>query len=248
MNTFQGKIIKLDAINSTNVYLKELLTKEEINQTVVAVAHTQLNGKGQMGTVWSSEPGKNLTFSVLYDISFLKNVQQFYVSMAVSLAVFDVLNALLIPDLKIKWPNDILSGGKKLCGILIENTIREGKQQYSVAGVGLNVNQTLFPELPYATSLKAVTGISFNLEELLMHLLQKLTFYLDKLKFNEFSALKAQYLEALYRYNKPSTFKTAQGEILTGIIVNVTESGRLQLKLEDNRLNDYGLKEIALLN
>lgn len=248
MNTFQGKIIKLDAINSTNAYLKELLTKEEINQTVVAVAHTQLNGKGQMGTVWSSEPGKNLTFSVLYDISFLKNVQQFYVSMAVSLAVFDVLNALLIPDLKIKWPNDILSGGKKLCGILIENTIREGKQQYCIAGIGLNVNQTLFPGLPSATSLKAVTGISFNLEELLMHLLQKLTFYLDKLKFNEFSALKAQYLQVLYRYNKPSTFKTAQAEILTGIIVNVTESGRLQLKLEDNRLKDYGLKEIALLN
>lgn len=248
MNTFQGKIIKLDAINSTNTYLKELLAKEVVNETVVAVAHSQLNGKGQMGTTWSSEPGKNLTFSVLHDISFLKNAQQFYVSMAVSLAVFEVLKTILIPELKIKWPNDILSGNKKLCGILIENTIRDGKQQYCIAGIGLNVNQAVFPGLPFATSLKMVVGINFNLDELLLLLLKKLSFYFEKLKTEDFLALKNEYLQALYRYKKPSTFKTAQHETLTGIIVNVTESGRLQLKLEDNQLKDFGLKEIALLN
>ena len=120
-------IIKLDAIDSTNSYLKTICVKNTPKDLTVVIAEHQTNGRGQMGTNWQVEASKNLTFSVFKHVSFLKVSEQFYISMAVALGITKALKELQIPKITIKWPNDIMSGGKKICGILNETKLKGNK-------------------------------------------------------------------------------------------------------------------------
>jgi len=157
------KIVKLDAINSTNAFLKDMVRTSTVENYTVVVTENQTNGKGQFDNSWTSEKGKNLTFSILCEFQKLEVQYSFYLNCAISLAVYTVLNRYIKKKLKVKWPNDILSSNKKLCGILIENTVSNGKIVNAVIGVGLNVNQERFPvSLPRATSLKMVTSNTYN--------------------------------------------------------------------------------------
>jgi len=137
-------IIKIDAIDSTNSYLKKLATNGTINSYTVVVAKHQTAGRGQMGTLWVSEANKNLTFSFLIKFNSFKSTSQFYLSMAVSLGVLLAVNAVVKSSFFIKWPNDILADKDKVAGILIENTLRGNFIKQSVIGIGLNVNQKNF--------------------------------------------------------------------------------------------------------
>ena len=116
-------IIKLNAIDSTNSYIKKNAIKNNFESYTVVVAEKQLNGRGQMGTIWESELGKNLTFSILINFNKFNITQQFYLSMAISLGVIAVLKQLFNSSFFIKWPNDILAEKDKVAGILIENSI-----------------------------------------------------------------------------------------------------------------------------
>ena len=140
-------IIKLDAIDSTNAYLKELTLKSIPFDYTVVIAEEQIQGRGQRGTKWESEIGKNLTVSVFKKIEGLRVEQQFYISMCVSLALINSLKKFQIPQLRIKWPNDILSANKKICGILIENIIKNNELVGCIVGIGLNINQKKFQHL-----------------------------------------------------------------------------------------------------
>ncbi|MBA3987049.1 MAG: biotin--[acetyl-CoA-carboxylase] ligase, partial [Flavobacteriales bacterium] len=104
---------KISATPSTNLYLKELIKNVSFQEEILVVTHNQTKGRGQMGNVWHSQNGKSLTFSVLKDVFKLEIHNQFYISMAVSLAIKMVLDSYKISDVKIKWPNDILSSNKK---------------------------------------------------------------------------------------------------------------------------------------
>ncbi|TFG78733.1 MAG: biotin--[acetyl-CoA-carboxylase] ligase, partial [Flavobacteriales bacterium] len=148
------RIVKLNAIDSTNCYLKGLMQTEALEDFTVVVANQQNSGRGQMGSKWTSEPGKNLIMSVLKIFNDLPAEQQFSLNVCVSLAVFDTLKSLEIPKLSIKWPNDILSGNLKIGGILIENSLLGTQIRSAIIGLGLNVNQTDFVDLPNASSLK----------------------------------------------------------------------------------------------
>src|SRR5690606_34414076 len=161
------QIIKLNATESTNVYLKNLALEEELEDFTVVVARKQLKGRGQIGTKWESEVGMNLTFSILKNNVDLPVADQFLLNMGVSLAIFDALRQLYVPDLSVKWPNDILSGHFKICGILIENVLSGTMIQTSIIGIGLNVNQLNFGDLSQASSLKLILGRTFDLDELL---------------------------------------------------------------------------------
>ena len=147
------KIIKLHTIHSTNDYLKSLTNDKLLEDFTVVWADFQSEGKGQRGSSWLSKKGKNLTFSVFLDTSFLLIEQQFYLNIITSLAVYNLLKKKMIEHVKIKWPNDILSDNKKICGILIENSFKSQAINHSVIGVGLNVNQTDFAQLHAVTSL-----------------------------------------------------------------------------------------------
>ncbi|QRM87983.1 biotin--[acetyl-CoA-carboxylase] ligase [Lacinutrix sp. WUR7] len=241
------RIIKLNAINSTNTFLKELSSEEGVVDYTVVQTDYQTNGRGQMGTLWTANSGENLMFSVFKDVSFLNFNQHFYISITVAIALIKTLEKHQISKLSIKWPNDILSENKKICGVLIENSIKQNKFKDSIIGIGLNVNQTNFENLPQASSLQLLTGRVFNVDEILYDFIENLKHYFMLLEKGDLEILKTTYEKYLFRKKKPSTFKDIEGKMFSGIIQSVSQNGNLQVLLEDNVLNEYDLKEIKLL-
>ena len=241
------QIIKLNATDSTNLYLKELMNIKSLEDYTVVVAEKQTLGRGQMGTRWESKPYKNLTFSILRKIDSEKVTNPFILNICVSLAVYTLLNKLQLPDLKVKWPNDILSGNFKICGILIENIISGNRMVASVIGIGINVNQITFNNLPKVSSLKLLTGKTFNLDQLLEEFqsVLKHTF----LELDEKGAVEMQkkYENVLFRKDKPSTFKDNDGNLFMGFIQGVSNEGRLVVTIEDDIKKEFDLKAISLL-
>lgn len=240
-------IIKVDAIDSTSTFLRDLNREKHFTTPVCVIARKQLSGKGQMGTIWQSNPGENLTCSVFMPIERLSLTDQFYVSIVTSLAVCDTLNRLMVPKLSIKWPNDILSDRQKLCGILIENVVKNGSMIGAIIGIGININQTEFNNLPQAGSLKQVLGQNLNIEEVLQSLLVRLEKRFSELYVSNFAKLKKEYEALLFRKNKPSTFLDVEGKSFVGIIQTITKAGKLQVLIEDEIISDFDLKEIKLL-
>lgn len=240
-------IIKLDAIDSTNTYLRQLSSSENLMDYTVVVAESQSEGRGQMGTVWSSQTGKNLTASVFLDMSCLNLEYSFYISMAISLAISEALKRFQIRNVKVKWPNDILADQKKISGVLIENVIKNNQLQASIIGFGLNVNQTNFKQLPQATSMRAVSGKNFDRDEVLTEVLNCLKGYMDLLKPERIQQLKSIYESELFRINKPSTFQDAKGHLFSGYIKGVSPLGHLHVLVVDGVVKSFDLKEVKLL-
>lgn len=239
-------VIKLDATDSTNSYLRRLINKEDVEDYTVVMAQEQTRGRGQMGTVWNSEKGKNLIFSLFKDLSIHHVEFPFYISMAISLAILKALKTLNIPDLRIKWPNDILSADQKVCGILIENVIKN-KLNSTIIGIGINVNQTTFKNLPKASSLKNITGIHYDLGEVLHLVVKHTKAYALLLQQEKYDAVKNEYEANLFRKGKPSTFKDANGVLFSGFVKGVTKYGKLRVVLEDEIIKKFDLKEVVLL-
>ncbi|MDT8414133.1 MAG: biotin--[acetyl-CoA-carboxylase] ligase [Flavobacteriaceae bacterium] len=241
------KIIKLSATESTNSYLRELASKEPLDHFTVVTTDNQTQGRGQQGSSWQSEPGKNLTMSILMkDIPFLK-LEPSLLSVAVSLAVFDTLSSFVIPDLAIKWPNDILSDHKKICGILIENIFPNKAIMNAIVGIGINVNQTAFDALPQASSLLVLTGRIFSVDEILQRLVKSLKDYHKLFLNNQKQTLISAYEAKLFRRNKPSTFKDKNGLLFTGIIQGITPDGKLRVMTENKLEKWFYHKEVTLL-
>ena len=240
-------IIKLDAIDSTNAYLKRLNAIEPLEDYTVVMAKHQSDGRGQMGTKWESQASKNLMVSVFKDVSFVDLEHHFYISIVISLSIIDALQSFNIKKLKVKWPNDILSESNKVAGILIENVIKNNQLQASIIGFGLNVNQTEFKNLPNASSLRNTSGQLFNLDEVLHKILTNLERYFLLLKQEHFELLMRTYESHLFRKNKPSTFKDAKGHLFLGFIEAVSNSGSLQIRLEDDIIQEFDLKAVTLM-
>lgn len=241
------QIIKLDATDSTNGYLKGLALENRLPDFTVAVTKDQQKGRGQMGAKWQSEPGKNLTFSVLKKFEKRTAIENFDINMVVSLAIYDVLKTYAIEGLAIKWPNDILSGTSKIAGILIENILKGSLTEYSIIGVGLNVNQTDFGDLQQASSLKNVTGKNFDLTLLLEELIARFRWCFDWMEKNDTVVVRKAYEEALFRRDVPSTFEDRAGNRFVGIIRGVSSEGKLRVESETGPIQHFGLKEVSLL-
>ena len=240
-------IINLNEVDSTNAYIKRKCITSILEDFTVVTAELQTEGRGQMGTLWRSDASKNLTCSIYKDVSFLDTDKQFYISMVTSIAVIEALKTLQIPKLAIKWPNDILSEGKKIGGILIENIIKYNTINASIIGLGLNVNQKFFPGLPKASSLHILTGKLFEREEIIDLILKYLEIEFKHLKARHFEAIKINYESLLFRLQKPSTFETHFGKQFTGYIKGITDDGKLNVLVENDRLKTFDLKEIRLL-
>ena len=241
-------IIKLDAIDSTNNYLKKIILNEGINDYTVVTAKFQTQGKGQLGTEWESEHSKNLICSVYKKEINIKVQDQFVISALVSLALIKTLRKVNLSNMHIKWPNDIMSDNKKICGILIENIVKENYIKDTVIGIGLNVNQTIFNNLPNAASIKNLIGTTCSIDEILKDLVKNIKYYFNELDKSSINSIFEKYEDALFRINKPSTFKNSKGEIFSGYIKGVSRSGKLNVMLEDNLVESYDLKEISMLN
>ena len=240
-------IIKLNAIDSTNSYLKAMASVNLPKDFTVVVADHQTQGRGQMGTTWQTEDGKNLTASVFKAFGFVDVEKQFYISMAVALSICKALEIFKISQLSIKWPNDILSANKKICGTLIENVIKENQLKGSIIGFGLNVNQKYFDNLPKASSMSLLTGVVYNKDEVLSQILKQLQYYFAILESKDYEKLKVEYESLLFRKDKPSTFKNEDGTTFSGIIKGITETGKLNVWTEDDIVKTFDLKQVTLL-
>lgn len=237
------QIIKLNAIDSTNQYLHDLIGKISLEDFAVVTARYQTKGRGQRATTWQSEKDKNLIISVLKKEIDLNPQRQFLLNIVVSLALFKTLETLQIPKLSIKWPNDILSHDKKIAGILIELILKKNTIDKAIIGIGLNVNQTNFKELSSASSLQNITGIHYDLDELLHKLLENFKYYFSIINTAE---LWTTYENLLFRKDKPSTFVGLSGDLFSGIIKGVSQRGKLMVKTE-NSIEEFDLKSIKLL-
>ncbi len=240
------RIIKLDATGSTNAILKELWQNDHAIDETVVWAENQTEGRGQQGTVWQSEAGKNLTFSFLKKFNALHAGDQFGLNMVVSLSVHQLLHELEIPDVRVKWPNDILSGSTKICGILIENMVKSNFIQAAVIGIGLNVNQEDFEGIPNAGSLKTKTGKTWDIEEVFKYLFEKLRVNLAKLKAESLPLLRSDYEDLMYKKDEESFFSTDGNSRKKGIIRGISKEGRLLVEFNGS-ISEFGMKEISLL-
>lgn len=241
------KLIKLNAIDSTSSFLKELSQNSALKNYTVVVTREQLKGRGQQANSWVSEPFKNLTMSVFISDFNLAVHHQKYLNFAISLAIFDVLSAKEIEKLSIKWPNDILSANKKICGILIENSIRSTQINSSIVGIGLNINQLKFPDfLKSASSLKKITHIHYNLDLILLEIIAKIKERVLLVKAKKYSELEHDYLQVLYKKNIPTMFKNNKDVLFMGMIVGVSSIGNLQVELEDKTIQEFTIKEISI--
>ena len=241
------QLIKLDATASTNLYLKELLVNGFTADYTVVWAKNQTKGRGQMGNQWLVEPGKNLTFSVLRSGLALAPEDFFYLNAIVSLSIVDVLKSMTIVPVTVKWPNDIMAGNKKICGILTENQFKGAVIDKSIMGIGLNVNQSYFEGMSNVTSLKKLVGTDFNLEVILAELVKALkSKFLEYPKQNYLALLKV-YEQQLFRINKVSAFEDGKGEIINAMILGVARSGKLKLLKEDESIIQIAFKELKLL-
>lgn len=237
------QIIKLDATDSTNDYLKKMAISHSLPDYTIVTTELQQKGKGQMGSRWTSEKGKNLTFSILKRLENFDVQHQFDITCVVSLAVFRVLEELSVPDVSVKWPNDILSGNQKVCGILIENMLQGSRIQSSILGIGLNVNQTNFEGLGNATSLKLLLEKNLELDIILQGIVNQL-----KLHFS-FSRelIRGTYVAQLFRKDQLSKFQDKRDTTFIGHIRGVSQTGLLVIESLEGDFTEYDLKEIKLV-
>lgn len=240
-------IIKLDAINSTNDYLKRLLQRQFTENFTIVTAENQTDGKGQMGSKWNVEAGKNLTFSVLVKDLLLEVNQIFHLNVAVAVSIIEALSFLEIKDLAIKWPNDILAEGKKIGGILIENSLKSDGEIFSIIGIGINVNQRNFENLPKASSLSILLHRDIDKEAVLVSIVECLTRNVSLILNKNTDSLWKKYHSCLYKKGIPMPFENVKGNKFMGIISGVDQSGKLQLVLEDDFVESYEIKEIKML-
>ncbi len=236
-------IIKLSATDSTNSYLKELSLEQTLDDFTVVSTELQLKGRGQMGSKWVSDKGKNLTISILKKLENFDVQNQFNLNCIVSLAIYDVLLEIKAPNLYIKWPNDILSVDKKICGILIENILKGRFIQAAIIGIGLNVNQTNFGTLEKVSSLGLLLEQKLEPHNLIEPIRSRLKFYFS-ISSQE---LREKYHKILFRKDIPSTFMNTKNEKFMGIIMGVDTEGKLIVEHKDGLQKKYGLKEIKLL-
>ncbi|MFT2008356.1 biotin--[acetyl-CoA-carboxylase] ligase [Pontibacter sp. 13R65] len=229
---------------STNTEAHQLLIKNEATEGCVVLTAQQTQGRGQRGNSWEADPGKNITLSVILSPTFLSVRQQFYLNMAVSLAVLDLVREQGLEKTQVKWPNDLYFEDSKIGGILIENTIHSHNLQHSIVGIGLNVNQTNFSS-PLASSLAAVLQQEVPLEQVTCRLLELLEKRYLELRADRLAKLKFDYLQGLYRYQESHTFVVA-GEQVQGQIQGVTEEGRLAVEI-NRELRYFGFKEISFV-
>ena len=240
-------IIKLNATDSTNTYLKLLVHETVVQDQTVVLAEDQQKGRGQMGNGWLSRKGQSLTFSVFKRFEGLLAEKQFVISMAVSLAIAEGFKDLGAPRVSIKWPNDILSGNKKIAGILIENVLEGAYVKYSVIGIGINVNEILFPDLPQASSLKLEMGRTLQVEAVFMTVLENIFDKLSNIPLQSFSELRKTYEDNMFQKDRVSVFENAEGLRFNGMIKGVSDIGELLMETENASTGKFQLKELKLI-
>ncbi|WP_031525661.1 biotin--[acetyl-CoA-carboxylase] ligase [Dyadobacter crusticola] len=238
------KVIYLPSCHSTNDIAAEIVHAGLFTEGTVVITGHQLSGRGQRGTSWVSNPGENLTLSIVLTPAFLSVQNQFLISQTVALGIRAYLERY-VSGVQIKWPNDILVKERKICGILIENAIQGSRLNTSIVGIGLNINQMSFNS-ELASSLFIETGNVFALADefaLLMHSLDAA--YLQLRSGHRYDEIRQAYMDSLYGHLQEVKF-SYEGNVYTGTVTGVNELGQLSARLSNgDMLTNLGLKEIS---
>jgi len=229
-NPIGEPFFELSEVDSSNNYA---MGKVQANMAVHGTtwfAHYQNAGKGQRGKQWKAEPGQNLMMSCVLEPTMLSVDNQFLLNAMVALGCFEFFNKYAVEGTSIKWPNDIYWEDRKAGGILIENVLMGSEWKYSIVGIGININQTLFPkEIRNPVSLKQITGRNFNSVELARELCQTLESKWKRLATIPFNGLLPDYTEKMYKKDAEATFRTGD-EIFTAFVRGIDQKGQLILQ------------------
>ena len=224
-------IRKLSATTSTNTELKQALAEDPTMPPTVLWAEYQSEGKGQYQRQWKSEAGKNLTFSLYWPHNQVTTDAIFLVNQVVCLALMECLRFFKLPEICIKWPNDILSGTSKLAGVLIENIFYGDRCKASIIGIGLNVNQMSFYPLVQASSMALILGKQIDRVLVLNQCLTLLEKHLETLNPSCFKSIAHDYSRALFGFKKWTTVRHQNIEQSVKVKA-VASNGAIFLELE----------------
>lgn len=205
----------------------------------------QTAGRGQIGSSWHGTAGKNIHLSVILYPHWLAAREGFQLSQAAALAVADTIALAGGEHPRVKWPNDVYLGQKKVAGILVRNSLAGGRIQWSIVGIGMNINEAPFPvELPNATSLALYLGRELDLSSVKVMLYNQLEKRYLQLR-NQTAALQRAYLDRLYRYREPAAFeRTATGETFYGQISGIAPGGELIIEHASGEREAFAMKAI----
>tara|TARA_B100001029_G_C14962199_1_gene395120 strand:+ start:18 stop:752 length:735 start_codon:yes stop_codon:yes gene_type:complete len=238
-------IIKLNAISSTNDYLNKKYKSSSCKDGDVIWAKEQTRGKGQREKRWISQKGKSLTISIYKEFDKFKVSNSFILNALISTSIVKTLEKIGLKKVRIKWPNDIMSGNKKLGGILIENFIKSELISSSIIGIGLNINEDKFKDLPNATSLFMEINQKVKLKKILNVLTQELFSSFNLLKDNQNSIVKS-YSSYLWKLNTLNNFKQKNTQFKAKV-KGVNLSGNLILEMCDGSISDFNSNEITMI-
>ncbi|MBD5225581.1 MAG: biotin--[acetyl-CoA-carboxylase] ligase [Bacteroidales bacterium] len=251
-----NKLSHFPTLPSTNTWMKE--HAGEFAHGDVVATDDQTAGRGQRGNFWEAEPGRNLTFSLMLHPGAIAPARQFIISECVALGIVDLLRNRLAPYvapemIKVKWPNDIYVGDDKIAGILIEHTLGSTSIIHTVAGIGLNVNQTIFrsPAPNPVSMAQLVPHITFSLPELLEEAVDNILARMSRVT----SAATApadqhmEFLASLWRNDGCAhRYMLAEDSShFTAVIDDVAPDGMLSLRLPDGSVHSFAFKEVAFL-
>ena len=252
--TKKHDIIWLESIGSTNEEARRRISALDNLSVLSAVSQTA--GRGQRGNTWSAKPGENLTFSIVLKYGpgatpEIRALDQSVISEITALSVVDFLAAHGI-EAKIKWPNDIYAGDRKICGILIEHSVRSGLLSSSIIGIGLNVNQRNFDvNLPNPISMALCLDQTLSLTGLLEEFMQTFRGYWRRYLniTGGLTLVRRLYLSQMWRKDSPARYlDTVSGKEFTGIIRGLSDIGHLMVEdIEKGELKEFAFKEIGYI-
>lgn len=240
--------IHLKRVGSTNKYAADMIAKSKPMEGTVISAAYQYDGKGQIGRYWESDDGMNITCSTILRPIFLEASDQFQLNIAISLAVWDLVDHYISSDdVWIKWPNDIYVGNKKIAGILVQNTLIGKRIDSSVIGTGININQVKFSDhIPNPTSFAGEMGSRFVLDDVYAWLFRFLTKRYLQLRAGKVDSQRKEYLSVLYRLGKEGRYMSDDREWV-GTINGVDDYGRLIICRADGEAHAYAFREVSMV-
>ncbi|MCH5226949.1 MAG: biotin--[acetyl-CoA-carboxylase] ligase [Muribaculaceae bacterium] len=239
------KIVCLDTVDSTNTWVAQ--HEKELPSFALVMCEHQTTGRGQKGNKWESEPGKNITASLIFHPDKFKANAQFLISEAIAIAIVDFLKAMNV-EAKVKWPNDIYVGDRKICGILVENVVIGQEISRSIAGFGININQTCFlSDAPNPVSLCQLTGREYDIFEMV----EVLSGYLERnllLLSKDGENIHERFLNSLWRKDGMYEFYDRKiGETIEAKILDVAKDGVLTLATGEGEKRQYIFKEVEFI-
>ncbi|MGB4447956.1 MAG: biotin--[acetyl-CoA-carboxylase] ligase [Cloacibacterium sp.] len=234
-----NSLIYFNNCASTQDELIDFLNQHYLSEDFLAIyTFNQTKGRGQYGNSWENLPEENLAYSFALKTKNI-NVSDTCFNFYTAILVRDFIANLTKKEVKIKWPNDLILKNKKICGMLFEKN-----KNYFVVGIGINILQENFKNLPKAGSILSQTGLSFELKAFTESLHQYLFEHLVQKEIPN-DVLELYHLH-LYRKNEVSVFE--KNEVRqNGIIQNVDENGYIWIDLENEGLQKFFHKEIKLL-